>query len=166
MRQGRLQRALGLGRREWRDLLAAQIELARAQAEVWRGRSGRLAALLDGVTNAPLPGTLAADEPTSDQWRRVAELERALERAVRYGALRPRPKCLARSIALARLMRAAGIPAVHVRIGVQRGDSGVTAHAWLELGRPPRVVGDRATHIAAFTPLADLAFLRPADARW
>ncbi len=163
MRRGRLRRALGLSRREWRDLIAAQIQLARAQAAVWGRRSWPLAALLDTATGGR---TATAVDPTSAQWRRAAELERALDRAVRYGALRPRPKCLARAIALARLMRAAGIPATDIRIGVRRGDTGVTAHAWLELGRPPRVIGDAATHIAAFTPLADLALLRSADARW
>jgi hypothetical protein len=164
MRRGRRRRALGASRREWRDLLSAQIELARAQAEIWRRRSWQLSALLDGVTR---DSTAAAPaEPTSDQWRRVAELERALQRATRYGVLRPRPKCLARTIALAHLVRAAGIPAAHVRIGVRRSQSGFTAHAWLEVGWPPHIVGDRAAHIAEFTPLADLALLRSADARW
>jgi hypothetical protein len=136
--------------REWRDLARAQLCLARAQLDVWAHRPWRLSALIAGATREETRATAARPDPTAEQWRRIAALERALHRAVRYGVL------------LADLIRRERIPGARVRIGVQRTDRGFAAHAWVELGH--RVVGDRADHVAAFTPLADLAVLQSAPA--
>jgi hypothetical protein len=150
--------------REWADLAAAQGRLLGAQMAVWSRQPWRLAAIVRGVSRSAAR-ELAPAGPSLDQWRRVTELERALSRAVRFGVLRPRPKCLARAIALAALIRAAGVPGTRVRIGVQRSESGAfAAHAWVELAG--RVVGDRVEYVATFTALADLSLLRTTRMRW
>lgn len=150
--------ALRLSRREWRDLAAAQVQLCRAQLAVWLHAPWQLGHLAAGNASTSAP------EPTAAQWRRVAALERAIHRATRFGLLRPRPKCLAGAVALAALIRDAGITGAGVRIGVRREDGALAAHAWVDLAG--RVVGDTAAHVAAFSPLANLAALRDAPARW
>jgi hypothetical protein len=162
-----VQRATRLARREWRDLILAQALLLRAQAAVWLG-GGRRPWQLTAVardSGAAAQAELLPGEPTLEQWHRVIALERAMHRAIRYGVLRPRPKCLARAIALAALLRSAGIRGSCVRIGVQRTDKrSVAAHAWVELGG--RVVGDRVEYVATFTPLADLGSLQKTRLPW
>lgn len=75
----------------------------------------------------------------------------------------PRPKCLARSLALRRMLRAAGIPA-EMKIGVARPGDGFEAHAWVEV--EGRVVNDAPDIATRFRPLeaaADLLRLRLRD---
>ena len=89
----------------------------------------------------------------SDHERTRAErLARGVDRAARLGAFRPR--CLARALALSRLLTAHGIDGHHIRIGVRRDDGGFVAHAWVELG--DLVLGDTRARTAAFVPLTDL----------
>lgn len=75
----------------------------------------------------------------------------------------PRPKCLARSLALMRMLRAIGIPA-EVKIGVARPGGGFEAHAWVEL--EGLVVNDAPDISSRFRPLeqaAELARLKLSD---
>jgi hypothetical protein len=81
----------------------------------------------------------------------VVELERAVDRAARYGLFRP--KCLAKSVALHRMLRRAGIGSSRIRIGVRRESSGLTAHAWVTLD--DQILGDNPTFVSRFTEIAD-----------
>lgn len=75
----------------------------------------------------------------------------------------PPAKCLSRSLALRRMLRAAGFEA-DVRIGVARPGDAFEAHAWVEV--EGRVVNDAPDIAARFHPLeqaADLARLRLRD---
>jgi len=62
----------------------------------------------------------------------VDVLVAAVNRAARYV---PGASCLPRSIALARVLRKKGVPAI-VRLGVDT-ESGFTAHAWVEIDGAP-----------------------------
>jgi hypothetical protein len=103
-------------------------------------------------------GSLFAYEPERDAGPgpaaplvRVCELERAVSRAARYGCFRP--KCLARSVALHRLLARAGIPGSRIRIGVRRESDALVAHAWVTL--EGRIVGDDPSFVNRFTEIAD-----------
>jgi Transglutaminase-like superfamily len=129
-------------RREWLDYGRAQLALFGALLEVRLRSRGRLLAYdAEVMTQSLAPGQLA----------RAAELELALSRAVRYGIFRP--KCLARSVALHRLLLAAGIPGSRIRIGVRRESDELKAHAWVTLA--DRVVGDDPRFVTRFTEMAD-----------
>ena len=80
-----------------------------------------------------------------------AELEQALHRAMRYGLLQP--KCLARSVALHRLLQSAHIRGSRIHIGVRPQPEGLTAHAWVTLA--DRVLGDDPRFVRRFTEIAD-----------
>ena len=128
--------------REWLDYLHAHIALVWATVTLKLRSRGRLLVYdleggREGISPAQLP--------------RVHELELALDRAVRYGVLRP--KCLARSVALHRLLRGSGIRGSRIRIGVRPDPAGLTAHAWVTLA--DRVVGDDPRFVGQFTEIAD-----------
>jgi hypothetical protein len=72
--------------------------------------------------------------------------------AARYGL--GRPTCLARSLALVRLLDRAGIEGARIKAGVFRDQKTFLAHAWVELGET--VVSDPESYVAQFEPWADL----------
>jgi transglutaminase superfamily protein len=129
--------------REWVDYALAQAALWRAVLAVKLRSRGRLLAY---DSDAP------DRDPAPDQLTRARELAQALDRAIRYGLLRP--KCLARSVALHRLLRWAGIRGSRIRIGVRTPqEGGLTAHAWVTLA--DRVLGDDPRFVGRFTEIAD-----------
>jgi len=136
------QRARRISYREWRDFGRAQLALLSALLAVRLKSRGRLLTY-DSESD---PG-----ESPPAQAARAAELELALSRAIRYGVFRP--KCLARSVALHRLLRGAGIRGSRIRIGVRPGPDGLSAHAWVTLA--DRVLGDDPRFVGRFTEIAD-----------
>ena len=133
---------------DWRDMLAAQAALLRAQLEVWTRPRGDLpirAALL-------VPAATAAGEQMDDPV--VTRISRALGRAARYGVFRP--TCLVRALALQRMLRRRGFPDSSVRVGVRRpsGGGALLAHAWVEYRGA--VLADEEWRVRQFEELARL----------
>lgn len=127
----------------------AQGALLAAQICVWRSRRGTLARAwaeaADPAGGAPPP--LSRDDGA---W--CAALALAVDRAARYGVFRPR--CLARAIALQRLLDRQGIRGTRIRVGVRRTGERLDAHAWVERGGVP--VGPRQGDVTAYAPLRAL----------
>ena len=125
------------------DVIEAQLALIRAQATLMLEPRGAFSVAADRST-APC----AADEESL-----LAErLARAVLRAARHGVFRPR--CLARAIALSRLLSRHGIEGHMIRIGVSRGNGAFVAHAWVERGTA--VLGDTVAHTRCFAPLTNV----------
>lgn len=80
----------------------------------------------------------------------VTQVARAVGRVRRFGPFRG--NCLSTSIALLWLLRRGGHDAV-LRLGTQLAPTGLTAHAWVELGG--RVLNDSADVIHRYTPFGD-----------
>jgi hypothetical protein len=76
----------------------------------------------------------------------------AVDRASRRGLVRA--TCLARSLALVRLLDRAGIAGARIKAGVLREQGRFLAHAWVELG--DTILTDPASYVAKFEPWADL----------
>lgn len=142
---------------EWRDLLRAQRAVLVAQLHLRTRPIGTLVvadrdASRDADARAfhvvrrevPTPARRGA-RPTARAW----QLALAVNRVARFGVTRPR--CLARAIALHRLLDAEGEGGSLVRVGVRRGPAGFEAHAWVEVCGV--VVGDRDAHVRSFAPV-------------
>lgn len=133
--------------RRWTELLdvaEAQLALVRAQLSLWTAPHGALAA------PAPASGELAACD--GEQRELSERLARAVGRAARLGVFRPR--CLARAIALSRLLTTHGVHGHRMRIGVRREGAAFVAHAWVQIG--DSVIGDSPSRTSTFVPLTDL----------
>lgn len=85
------------------------------------GRTQRLLAGLVPLRDAPCDG-----DPRRD--RRVAEVARALDRAIRV--YRPGRMCLRRALALWASLRWRGIIST-IELGVRRTETGLVGHAWV-----------------------------------
>lgn len=133
---------LSLSAREWRDLLAAQWALWRAQRAVGSRPTGTLLAQWSTDAAAPPADVL--------QLPRAREIGHAVRRAALYGVTRP--QCLARSLAIADLLEREGIRGAIVRIGVRPTDASLDAHAWVEFAG--EIVGDSRAHVRGFQLLA------------
>lgn len=83
--------------------------------------------------------------------RRAAHCARWLDIAARHGF--PHARCLHRSLALHRWLRAQDIPS-ELRIGVRIDHGALAAHAWVTLGG--RILGDSPDAVRTFSPLARL----------
>lgn len=129
----------GLDWVDWRNLIRAQWALLRAQATIRRQPTGEMVGQETSATGAG---------PTNrvEDARRVAL---AVNRAAAFGLFRPR--CLARSIALRRLLAAEGIHEAQVRVGVRLEEGRFIAHAWVEYGG--EVVGDDPASVSLYAPL-------------
>lgn len=137
----RIRRLFRLSLRDWTDLVQAEWAILRALLTVaFRSRGALLAC--DAAMANPL---------SVDSIQRAHELEVAVSRAVRYGPLRP--KCLAKSVALHRLLDRSGIPGSRIRIGVRRVADDLVAHAWVTLGGT--ILGDDPAFVGRFTEIAD-----------
>lgn len=136
------QRTRRISPREWLDYGRAQLALVLAMVALRLRSQGQLLRYDPEAQQEVIP---------TAQLIRAAELERALSRAVRYGVLRP--KCLARSVALHRLLRGAGIRGSRIRIGVRPDSVGLSAHAWVTLA--DRILGDDPRFVDRFTEIAD-----------
>ena len=151
----KLRRARHLSAREALDVARAFGWIALIRVGVHVLPYPTLLRYLDRGLPAPVAGW--QDDARSP----VLRLAKAMDIAERNS--RPRPKCLARSLALMRMLRAIGIPA-EVKIGVARPNGGFEAHAWVEL--EGQVVNDAPDITSRFRTLeqaAELARLKLSD---
>ena len=140
----RLRKLSGLGAREWRDMLDAQIALLRAQRRVGQDAIGTI------VTRR----SAASIEATGDAARARA-LALALTRAADFGVFRP--KCLVRVLALQEMLVAHDIRGGTVHVGVMHDRGKFMAHAWITWRG--EILGDHPSHVARFTEVDDLRVL-------
>ena len=133
---------LALGWQDWKDLVRAQLALARAQREMQSRPTGEM--VRDDPTHTDIPFPDRGDEA-----RRIAL---AVNRAAQFGWFRP--KCLVRSRALRYLLDDAGIVGAQVRVGVSLSQDRFLAHAWVEYAG--QVVGDDPAAVARFVPMTGL----------
>jgi hypothetical protein len=146
---------LALGIRGWADLVAAQLRIIQAVLIVTLRRRGTLVAP-GARRGSGQDSRTPAPSPTGDP-DRVEELVTAMDRAARLGLFRP--KCLARSIALQRLLEANGIRGSIVRFGVRMRRGGFEGHAWVEWDGAP--LGEDRAFIETFTEMDDLSLVPP-----
>jgi Transglutaminase-like superfamily len=137
-----LSRARRLTGREWMDLTRAQLAIFGAEGALRTRSRGRLLAYDHTAQDVPV---------APDHIRRAEELALAVSRAAEFGILRP--KCLARSVALHRLLRSEGISGSRIRIGVLPQAGRFMAHAWVTLHG--RILGDDPAFVSRFTEIAD-----------
>ena len=130
-----------LSLRDWARLAQAQWALLVAQGQL-RGRP--LGSLATAATEIR-----PANPAQLPEARRIAL---AVVRAARFGVFRP--KCLARSLALSRMLEAAGVSGAVVRVGIRRTGGEFLAHAWVELAG--ETLGDADDHVGSFVPLTNL----------
>jgi hypothetical protein len=153
-----------LGVAEWRYLLHAQFALLWAQGLVWLRPLGRLvdstpasaanAAATAGEAGVPAeraPAVGAAPVPEVPR-----QLALGVRRAAAYGVFRP--LCLARSVALNRLLDRYGYPGSRIRVGVRWVDGKFAAHAWVEY--QGQILGDDVEHVNRFADLGDVRVLK------
>jgi len=108
--------------RDFRDFARAQVAVLVAHWLVWRRPTGKL--LAHGPVMQQMPEPAKAVPPE------VERLMRAVNRASTYGLTRP--LCLARSVALMRLLEADGFTGGVLRIGVRWEGGAFIAHAWVD----------------------------------
>ena len=132
---------LSLSAGDWVDLARAQWALILAQSMVKRRPVGSLA--------TPASNGAAADAVRLPEARRLAL---AVVRAARFGVFRP--QCLARSVALSRMLEDRGIHGALVRVGVRRTNGEFLAHAWVEFAG--ETLGDADDHVGSFVQLTNL----------
>jgi len=135
-------RLAALSARQWRDLLAAQWSLWRAQ---WALRHRPTGELLERWTTQSV--SAGADVRHLPRAREIGD---AVRRAALYGV--SRPQCLARSLAISALLEREGIAGAIVQIGVRPHDERIDAHAWVEYAG--EIVGDSRAHVRGFELLA------------
>ena len=128
---------------ELRDVLEAQVALLAAQLLLVTRSRGAFDVAARGVAATSVSD---ADTLVAERWAR------AVLRAARHGVFRPR--CLARAIALSRLLSSHGIDDHTIRIGVSREEGRFVAHAWVERGAA--VLGDSPAYTRTFAPLTDV----------
>ena len=133
---------------DWRDMLAAQAALLRAQLEVWTRPRGALPIRSADLAPRGMPARAQMNDPV------VTRIGQALGRAARYGVFRP--TCLVRALALQRMLRRRGYPDSSVRVGVRRrsGGGALLAHAWVEYRGA--VLADEEWRVRQFEELARL----------
>lgn len=133
-----LRALLRAGPSGWWDLAEAQAWIILAQITLRRRpvgslvREGRAALHPTGGRSSP------PEQPGPAGLARATSIARAIDRVSRLGM--SRPLCLARSIALHRMMERRGLHGSEVRVGVKAGAERLEAHAWVEWGG--HVLGD------------------------
>lgn len=144
-----LQKLATLSRREWVDLLQAQVGLMAAQVLVWTRPTGQLVAhsAASAAEAARVAGNVEAAAMS-----RAQQLGLAVSRAGDYGLFRP--LCLVRAVAVHRLLEKHRIHGSRVRIGVRMRRGRFGAHAWVEYGG--KVVGDSVEHVGSFAELSEV----------
>lgn len=131
----------GLNSREWVDLWRAQWFVVREQVRLRHADDG---ALLRAWSVRP-PSSPTGDRDAAAHGRAIA-IGDAVRRVGAFGLTRPR--CLARSLAISRLLSREQIGSV-IRVGVRRTDTGLEAHAWVE--HDGVVIGDSPAHVRRFS---------------
>jgi hypothetical protein len=153
-----MRRLLALGPRGWWRLVEAQGAIVRAHAQV---RLRPLGALVTervpraAERSAEARSDDASGAPDAAHLTLARELEQAVSRVARLGLTRP--LCLARSLALAHLLRRHGIPDAVVRVGVRMTEGALRAHAWVEWRGI--VLGDTLDSVRSYTQIGDLTVL-------
>jgi hypothetical protein len=140
-----------LSKDEWLDCLRAQVAVLAAHAVLLVTPRGRFAELASPHASAGAAVPDPADLP------RARALLRAVSRVARYGLTRP--LCLARAVALLRLLRSENVRGAVLRVGVRREGDALRAHAWVELAGIA-LDGDPAS-LDSYVPLPDLSLARP-----
>lgn len=130
--------------------MRAQLALVRARLLLSTRETGQLVTVGDGAPARSDPAHLP----------RARALALAVRRASAFGVLRP--TCLAKSMALVRLLEANGMPGGRIRIGVRDRGGNVEAHAWVEF--EGEVIGDFREHVATFTELTEVQVVARGDA--
>lgn len=130
---------------EVRDAMKAQVALLGAQAWVHLSPRGRV--LRPEAVPPASPASPAL--PT----HRATAIARAVDRAARRGVFRPR--CLARSVALQRLLRAEGFGPSRIHVGVRSVRGSFEAHAWVTLNG--RVIGDETAFVERFQEINQIS---------
>jgi Transglutaminase-like superfamily len=125
--------------RDWKDLIRAQLALARAQREMRSLPTGGMVSDGASVRGVPVPARI-------DDARRIAL---AVNRAAEFGFFRPR--CLVKSRALRKMLDEDGLDGAEVRVGVLLVHGRFLAHAWVEYGG--QVVGDDPAKVSRFVPM-------------
>ena len=136
--------------RDMLDMAVAQGELVRARWRLRHVEAGRLVA--SGGHARPGNADDAPAQVAEVEITRAERWARAVGRAARWGPVDA--ACLARSVALHRMLCARGIAGSRVRFGVRTGPGGFEAHAWVTLGT--RVLGDDPAFVARFRELPDV----------
>jgi hypothetical protein len=126
-----------------RDIAEAQVALVRAEL---RRRLRPAGELVEPATFAEVPAFVSAEERKA-----YGRFSLAIDRAARYGVFRP--QCLASALALSGILGARGFKGHRIRIGVRKGDSAFSAHAWVELddALPENSTGDSRGYTALTT---------------
>jgi hypothetical protein len=132
----------GLGWRDWKDLVRAQLALSRAQQDMRTLPTGEMVRDMSSPTETSKVDRI-------DDARRIAL---AVNRAAAFGLFRP--KCLVKSRALRRMLDDAGIDGATVRVGVRLQEGRFAAHAWVECGG--QVVGDDPDAVAQYVPMTGI----------
>ncbi len=136
-----VRKLLALRRAEWRPLAAAWAVLWLIDLEL---RFMSFRRVLEGADR--LSDATAAVPPDVPRARAYARL---VDVAARHHVVRAR--CLHRSLALHRTLRAEGMASV-LRVGVHKNNEDLVAHAWVELAG--QVVNDRPEAVASFVALS------------
>ena len=126
----------------WWLLVQAEASILAAATLVRRRPRGELIQALSERYSAPGGG--------SADLRRADEIALAIDRAARFGFVRP--LCLVRSIALHRLLERRRVAGSRIHVGIRMFGSTFAAHAWVEL--EGRVIGDDPSYVRQFAPLA------------
>ena len=150
-----LRRLARLSAREWLDLAEAQFELLVAQYIVATRRTGQLVsrAALDPFGD---DHAAAASAPSADP--RPEQLALAIGRAAEHGVFRP--LCLARAVALKRMLDRHGYDGGIVKIGVRLNRGRCAAHAWVAYGA--QILGDQEWHVKSFAELDEISVMEHA----
>lgn len=140
--RGIASKLLALSAQEWRDLIAAQWALLRAQYILRSRPEGKLVEVeLDQPSDESRDLSRQAD---------AQRLARAISRAANFGVIRP--ACLVRSMALCRLLESRGIDGSRVEVGVAMRDGRFVAHAWVRWRG--QILGDEESRIQEYRPMS------------
>lgn len=144
MRLGSLRRLATLSPGEWRLLLLAQWELLAARRALRSRPTGSLVQWWGAGEEPGVDGDPSTLPP--EQAERARAVGAAVGRVAENGPVRS--TCLARAVAIQRLLAREGLPTGRLLVGVRREASGLEAHAWVELGG--LVLGDRPERVGGF----------------
>jgi hypothetical protein len=145
---------LALSPRELWDLVLAQYMILWAQAVVRMRPVGRLASMEGSAADRQAAASVR-ETGTLEDARRLAL---AVDRAASFGV--GRPLCLARSVALNRMLELHGIRGSRIRIGVAKQGDAFAAHAWVEYRGA--VLADHAWHVRHYSELSDMRVVKSA----
>jgi hypothetical protein len=144
-------RLLRLRPRDVLLLARAQWAVVRARMIVRARAVGSLATPAAGDDDTRVARSRAAWPPREAR-AEALRLAEAVRKVATHGPVQA--NCLARSVALQRLLRDAGIERGVLRVGVRRDAGAFEAHAWLELDG--RVVGDEQANTERYSPFERL----------